>query len=154
MGKINPEMVDALERVRGQRVYIDTNIFIYFLERHEQYFGNVAPFFQLFSDGLSLAYTGDAVVAETLYKPYQIDDALRISEFKAFFGDEEFITVLPHTKKVFELAAELSPKRGMKLIDALHYATATLSGCTFMLTNDLGFKSSDNLGVIHLNALV
>jgi predicted nucleic acid-binding protein len=154
MGKINPAMVDALERVRGQRVYIDTNIFIYFFERHEQYFDTVVPFFQLFSDGLSLAYTGDAVVAETLYKPCQIDDALRISEFKAFFGDEEFITVLPHTKKVFELAAELSPKRGMKLIDALHYATAALAGCRFMFTNDLGFKSSDSLEVIHLNALV
>ncbi len=154
MGKINPEMVDALARVRGQRVYIDTNIFIYFFERHERYFDTVVPFFQLFSDGLSLAYTGDAVVAETLYKPYQIDDALRISEFKAFFGDEEFITVLPHAKKVFELAAELSPKRGMKLIDALHYATAALAGCKFLLTNDLGFKSSENLAVIHLSDLI
>jgi predicted nucleic acid-binding protein len=154
MGTISPAGADALERVKGQRVYIDTNIFIYFLERHEQYFGIVASFFQIFNDGLSIAYTGDAVIAETLYKPYQIDDALRISEFKAFFGDEEFITVLPHTKKVFELAAELSPKRGMKLIDALHYATAALAGCRFMLTNDLGFKSSDNLEVIHLNALV
>lgn len=154
MGTINPAIAHALDRFKGQRVYIDTNIFIYFLERHDQYFDAVAPFIQLFSDGMSLAYTGDAVVAETLYKPYQIDDALRISEFKAFFGDEEFITVLPHTKKVFELAAELSPKRGMKLIDALHYATAALAGCRFMLTNDLGFKSSVSLEVIHLNAMV
>lgn len=154
MGTISSAMADALERVKGQRVYIDTNIFIYFLERHEQYFDAVVPFFQAFSDGLSLAYTGDAVVAETLYKPYQIDDSIRISEFKAFFGDEEFITVLPHTKKVFELAAELAPKRGMKLIDALHYATAALAGCKFIFTNDLGFKSNDNLEVIHLNALI
>ena len=118
----------ALERIRGQRVYIDTNIFIYFLERHESYFDSVLPFFQLFNDGVSLAYTGDAVVAETLYKPYQINDALRVSEFKEFFNNDEFITVLPHTKKVFELAAELAPTRGMKLIDALHYATAVIAG--------------------------
>ena len=144
-----------MDKIAGASVvYIDTNIFIYFLERHEQYFDAVVPFFQAFSDGLSLAYTGDAVVAETLYKPYQIDDSIRISEFKAFFGDEEFITVLPHTKKVFELAAELAPKRGMKLIDALHYATAALAGCKFIFTNDLGFKSNDNLEVIHLNALI
>lgn len=154
MGKINPALADALERVKGQRVYIDTNIFIYFLERHERYFDSVAPFFQAFSDGLSLAYTGDAVVAETLYKPYQIDDALRVSEFKAFFSDDEFITVLPHTKQVFELAAELSPKRGMKLIDALHYATAALAGCQFMLTNDKGIQPSDSLEIIQLEALI
>jgi predicted nucleic acid-binding protein len=144
----------ALARIRGQRVYVDTNIFIYFLERHDRYFEGVLPFFQLFNDGLSIAYTGDAVVAETLYKPYQINDTLRVSEFKEFFSNDEFITVLPHTKKVFELAAELAPKRGTKLIDALHYATAALAGCKFILTNDHGFVSSDAVEVIHLEALL
>jgi predicted nucleic acid-binding protein len=144
----------ALARIRGQRVYIDTNIFIYFFERHERYFGSVAPFFQLFNDGLSIAYTGDAVVAETLYKPYQVNDALRVSEFKEFFNNEEFITVLPHTKKAFELAAELAPKRAMRLIDALHYATAALAGCKFILTNDRGFASSESIEVIHLGDLL
>jgi predicted nucleic acid-binding protein len=148
------EISQALARIRGQRVYVDTNIFIYFLERHDRYFEGVLPFFQLFNDGLSIAYTGDAVVAETLYKPYQINDTLRVSELKEFFNNDEFITVLPHSKKVFELAAELAPKRGMKLIDALHYATATLAGCKFMLTNDHGFESSDAIEVIHLEALL
>jgi predicted nucleic acid-binding protein len=143
----------VLERIQGQRVYIDTNIFIYFLDRNERYFDKVMPFFQLFSDGLSIAYTGDAVVAETLYKPYQINDSERVSEFKEFFADDEFITVLPHTKKVFELAAELSPKRAMKLIDALHYATAAIAGCKFLLTNDRGFTSVESLEVIYLDVL-
>jgi predicted nucleic acid-binding protein len=150
MDKIN----NTLSRIRGQRVYVDTNIFIYFLERHDRYFETVVPFFQLFNDGLSLAYTGDAVVAETLYRPYQVNDTLRVSEFKEFFNNDEFITVLPHTKKVFELASELSPKRGMKLIDALHYATAALAGCKFILTNDQGFTSSESMEVILLDDLL
>jgi predicted nucleic acid-binding protein len=104
----------VLARIRGQRVYIDTNIFIYFLEGHARYADAIAAFFQLFSDGVSLAYTGDAVVAEVLYKPYQINHTVRVSEIKEFFNNDEFITVLPHTKKVFELAAELAPKQGMK----------------------------------------
>jgi predicted nucleic acid-binding protein len=145
---------DVLARIRGQRVYVDTNIFIYFFEQHDRYFDSVVLFFQLFNDGLSMACTGDAVVAETLYKPYQVNDTLRVSEFKEFFDNDEFITVLPHTKKVFELAAELSPKRGMKLIDALHYATAALAGCRFILTNDQGFTSSESMQVIHLDNLL
>ena len=144
----------VLGRIRGQRVYVDTNVFIYFLDKNDKYFGVVLPFFDQFNARQSLAHTGDAVVAETLYKPYQADDALRVSEFKEFFAQEEFITVLPHTKKVFELAAELSPKRGMKLIDALHYATAVLAGCKFFLTNDQGFASSAGLEVIQLGRLV
>ena len=148
------KITHSLSRIRGQRVYVDTNIFIYFLERNDRYFESVVPFFQLFNDGLSLAYTGDAVVAETLYKPYQVNDTLRVSEFKEFFSNDEFITVLPHTKKIFELAAELSPKRGMKLIDALHYATAALAGCKFILTNDQGFTSSESMEVILLDDLL
>jgi predicted nucleic acid-binding protein len=54
---------------------------------------------------------------------------------------------------VFELAAELSPKRAMKLINALHYATAAISGCKFLLTNDRGFASVESLEVIHLDDL-
>jgi len=55
-----------------------------------------------------MAYTGGAVVAETLYKAYQVDDIVRVRKFKAFFDDDEFITLLPHNTKAFELAAELS----------------------------------------------
>jgi predicted nucleic acid-binding protein len=149
------EKIEAvLARIQGRRVYLDTNIFVYFLERHEQYFDFVLPFFQLFDQGLSMAYTGDAAVAETLYKPYQADDLLLVSEFKTFFGDDEFITVLPHTTKVFELTAEIAPKQKMKMIDALHYSTAIMAGCQFLLTNDAGFKSNAKLEVIQLRDLV
>lgn len=143
-------MVSALEKIRGQRVYLDTNIFIYFLDRHESYFDAVLPYIQLLSDGLAIGYTGDAVVAETLYRPYQAGDALRVSQFKEFFSNDEFITVLPHSTRAFELAAEIAPKQGMKLIDALHLATAVLAGCTYILTNDRGFTSIPGIEVIQL----
>ena len=102
-------------RIQGHRVYVDTNIFVYFLERNVHYFDLVVPFFEQFDAGLSLAFTGDATLAETLYKPYQLDDAVRVSEIKSFFANEELMTVLPHTTKVFELAGELGAKRAMKL---------------------------------------
>jgi len=150
MGKIDA----ILPRIQGRQVYIDANIFIYFLERHDTYFDLVVPFFQMFEAGTSLACTGDAAVAETLYKPYQVDDVIRINEFKAFFANDEFLTVLPHTTKVFELAAELAPKHGMKLIDALHYATAALAGCTFILTNETGLTSKGEMEIIGLQDLL
>jgi predicted nucleic acid-binding protein len=150
--------MDKIERsvsaIRGLRVYVDTNIFVYFLEADDRYINAIVPFFNAFEQGTALGFTGDAVVAETLYKPYRLDDILRVSEFKAFFSNEEFLTVLPHSTKAFELAAELSPKRGMKLIDALHFATAVLSGCQFILTNDAGFSSSKEIQVIHLQDLL
>ena len=52
------------------------------------------------------------------------------------------------------ISQALAPKRGMKLIDALHYATAALAGCKFIWTNDHGFASSDTIEVIHLEGLL
>ena len=153
-GETMDTISSSLDRLRGQRVYVDTNIFIYFLERHEVYFDAVLPFIMLLSDGQAIGYTGDAVVAETLYKPYQVDDAMRVSEFKEFFANDEFITVLPHSTRAFELAAELAPKRGMKLIDALHVATAALAGCKFILTNDRGFTSTKAIEVLRIDELL
>jgi len=70
MGKID----DALARTAGQRVYFDTNAFVYFLDRHPEYFGLVAPFIEAAANGSLLGVTGDAAVAETLVKPYQLDN--------------------------------------------------------------------------------
>ena len=69
------KLTAILARVQGKRVYLDTNVFIYFLDRHDLYFDVVLPFFQLFNEGLSFAYTGDAAVTETLGSV----DVLRVS---------------------------------------------------------------------------
>ena len=52
------------------------------------------------------------------------------------------------------ISQALAPKRGMKLIDALHYATAALAGCKFIWTIDHGFASSDTIEMIHLEGLL
>lgn len=148
------KLTAILASVQGKRVYLDTNVFIYFLDKHDLYFDVVLPFFQLFNEGLSFAYTGDAAVTETLYKPYELNDSIRVNEFKAFFADDELLTVLPHSTKIFELTAEIAPKYKMKLIDALHYSTAIYSGCQFILTNDKGFISSEHIEVIRIKDLL
>ena len=59
---------------------------------------------------------------------------------KLFFK-EDFISVQSHDADTFDLAAQLRGKRGVKFVDALHYATALKTGCKFFVTNDDGFKS-------------
>ena len=87
-------------------------------------------------------------------KPYELNDSIRINQFKAFFADDELLTVLPQSTKIFELTAEIAPKYKMKLIDALHYSTAIYSGCQFILTNDKGFISSEHIEVIRIKDLL
>lgn len=150
MGKIVP----LLARMRGKRVYMDTNIFIYFLEQSEDYYECIAPIIEACEAGKFIGYTGDVAVAETMIQPYREDNLSLVANFKAFFATENFLSIQSHDAAIFDLAAQLRAKRGMKLIDALHYATALKAGCSFLLTNDSGIKSDALIEVIAINALL
>lgn len=143
-------VTSALARMRGQRVYIDSNFFIYFLTRHPVGFAAAAGVLQACDRGEIIGTTGDAVVAELLVKPYRDDDTAAIHRIRQLFARQHFIQRLQHNAACFELAAELRGKQGGKLIDALHYATALQGGCRFLLTNDRAFKSSERLAVLGL----
>jgi predicted nucleic acid-binding protein len=144
MGKIDA----ALARMVGHRVYLDTNVFIYFLDRNPDFFSVVHPIITAVESGLIIGYTGDAAIAETLVKPYQTGNLALVTSFKEFFSMENFLTIQPHDAATFDLAAQLRAARGLKFIDALHYATAIRTGCKFFITNDGGIQSSDALEVV------
>ena len=144
---------DKLKRLHGNRVYLDTNVFIYFLDRNRDYFPQVAPIIEAIESGLILGCTGDATIAEILVKPYQSGNLELVAKIKAFFRMEDFLSICPHDAETFDLASQLRAKYNQKFIDALHYATAIRAGCKFIITNDSGIKSNDFLEVILLSAL-
>jgi predicted nucleic acid-binding protein len=149
MGKVDA----ALAGMSGQRVYLDTNVFVYFLDRNPDFFAVVEAIIEAIESGLIIGYTGDAAIAETFVSPYQTDNLALAASFKAFFKTEDFLSIQPHDAETFDLAAQLRAKRGLKFIDALHYATAIRAGCKFFVTNDGGIQSSEVLEVVSIKKL-
>jgi predicted nucleic acid-binding protein len=139
--------------MRGQRVYIDANFLIYFLDRREPYFDLVAPIFVACDQGELEGFTGDAAVAEVMVHPYKSKSAADIARGKAFFAREGFLTILRHDANAFDLSAQLRASSNLKMIDALHYATAIQAGCRFLLTNDRALMSGGQLEVISISSL-
>ncbi len=150
MAKIAAEMA----RLVGKRVYIDTNVFIYFLDRHDTFFKLVEPLFQACISHKFFGTTGDAAVAEVMVGPYRQDDPALAARFKRFFAQKGFLTIVPHDSEVFDAAAMLVARKRLKFIDALHVATAIHAGCQFFITNDAGIASVEGLEVVSLNALL
>lgn len=147
MGKID----DVLARIAGQRVYLDTNIFIYFLDRHPIHFDPVAALLRASINQAFFAATGDVAVAEVMVGPYRYDDPALAAQFKRFFAQRKLLTVVAHEREVFDNAAMLVAKNRMKFVDALHVATAINTGCHFFITNDAGIASVEGLEVILLS---
>jgi predicted nucleic acid-binding protein len=142
-----------LNRMTGKRVYFDSNFLIYFLERHEPQFSAVLPLIQACDAGLIQGVTGDAAVAEVMVLPYRNVNPIAIARTKSFFARKNFITVVQHDSACFASAAALRANTGMKLIDALHFATAAASGCRFLLTNDRAFKTHGDIEIVSLGML-
>ena len=142
---------ETINRLKGHSVYLDTNVFIYFLDQNPDYFPLVGPIIKAIESGEIIGYTGDAVIAEILVKPYRSGNLALAASIKAFFRMENFLYISPHDAETFDLAAQLRAKFNHKFIDALHYATAIRAGCKFIITNNNGFLSNEILEVILLS---
>jgi predicted nucleic acid-binding protein len=135
------KLESAIARMTGHRVYIDTNVFIYFLQKDDALFSVVAPLMQACADRHLLGIVGDLVVAEVMVHPYRSGDAALIARFKSFFTRKNFLTIAPHEARFFDEAAMIAGQKRLKLLDAIHYRTALQAGCTFFLTHDSDFDA-------------
>lgn len=147
------EIKTIFNKIAGHRVYLDTNLFIYFLDQNKEFFEVTAKILKEVELGNFIAYTGDITVAEILVKPYQTNNLLLVAKIKAFFATKDFISLQSHNADTFDLSAQIRAKYNMKFADALHYATALKSGCKFFITNDINISSNENLEVILLKDL-
>lgn len=97
----------ALARLHGQRVYIDSNHFIYCLTRHPASLTAAAALLHACDAGEALGMTGDAVVSELLVKPWQGGDVAMLDGIRKFSARKHFIQRLPYDAACFELATDL-----------------------------------------------
>jgi len=143
-------MTTPLASMRGHRVYLDTNCLIYFFIRDPDYFQAAFAILNACKKGEIIGMFGQVGVAELLVKPYQNNDATQIAQYKKFLFQSNTLQILPHDLTTFEMAAQIRAQQGVKLIDALHYATALNGGCRFFLSNDHAFKSTPRMEVLRM----
>lgn len=142
----------VIEKLGGQRVYIDTNVFIYFLSHHPVWFEASARIINACAESRIFGFTGDAAVAEAMVGAYKHADPNLATQFKQFFSQKNFLTIAKHDAQIFDLAAQLVARGEVKFIDALHMATAMQNQCPYFVTNDKGIRSGTKLRVVQLDA--
>jgi predicted nucleic acid-binding protein len=149
------QIISMLNAMRGHKVYVDTNVFIYFLERNVEFFAAAEPVIQAITCGDLHGYTGEITIAETLVGPYRTGDPLLIANAQGFFSDGgSALTILRHDKGIFDYAAGLRARHRMKIIDAVHLATALKAACRYFVTNDKAMRSTGALSVVQLSSLL
>ena len=129
------------------RVYVDTNVFIYFVE-FENSLGDTA---REWLDAVTA--TGRPIVVsrltllECIGKPAKDDDQELVQLYRSTLTKSPEIEMVELETHILESAALKGGKLGLKLLDAIHYFTALHLGCDLFLTNDARFRSTPDMRV-------
>jgi predicted nucleic acid-binding protein len=138
--------------VEHRRIAIDANVLIYLLENAEPHASLAAAIVDgIEGHGLraSMATIGQV---EILAGPARVGDATvfeRTVEEISGIG----LDFVPLTTAVAEDAAWLRGQGRLQLADAIHVATARVTGATAFITNDHGIQSLPGLTVLYLDDL-
>lgn len=121
-----------------KKIFLDTAPIVYYLENNELYYPVMKRFWKSCE---SCDYVTSAVtVTEYLTYPYQQNEIKLINDFNAFIDGME-INIKSIDREIAEKAAKIRAEyKSFKTMDALQLATACLSGCDLVLTNDKQLK--------------
>ena len=133
--------------------YIDASGLIYSVERVEPYRTLLEPMWQAAEYGTLTIVSSPLLVLEALVKPLWDGNTEIESQYRELF-ESNAVRLLDASYQVFEDAAGIRAKAGLKTPDALHAATALYTQCDLFITNDNEFRRIDELPVIVLNDLL
>lgn len=147
-------IAELLARHRGNRVYFDTNCFIYVIEGVERYRPVLEPLMNAVAAGDITGVTGEITLAEVLVKPLRDRLAHQVLLYKQLLTDRQPFVLVPITQSVWESAASLRAASPVRLPDAVHLAAARQAGCRLFVTNDAAFRPMPDLDMLHIETVL
>jgi predicted nucleic acid-binding protein len=144
----------VINAIRGRRVYLDTNIFIYAIEGYSGFVDELNRLFNSIDAGDLRAFTSEITLAEVLVKPL-IDANVEIQTvYQQVLQSSELLEVIAVSRNILLEAARLRSICNLRLPDAIHGATAILSGCETFLTNDRRLTALPGIQVVVLSEVM
>jgi predicted nucleic acid-binding protein len=139
-----------IELPHRARVYADSNIWIYHVEGVRLWAEPIARFLNAVVAAEARLVTSELAWAECIYKPAGNDDDAAVETFNRFFNDGIVDIVAIDGADLME-AARQGGKLGLKLLDAVHFFAARISGCTHFATSDRRFRSTTDIETLVLS---
>ena len=140
-----------LEALEGDRIYLDTNTWIYALEGYSAFRPQLMLLFEQMQAGTLTGITSELTLAELLVKPCRDQDLEQQAQYKKAIANRKNFFIMPVLRDLLIDAADVRAKTQLKLPDAIHAATALRTNCTTLLTNDRQIKKLPDIPVVLLS---
>lgn len=136
--------------LRDKVTALDSNIFIYYFQKHPQFGPTTSNLFKSFLLNKNTVVTSSISLTEILSvkAPSTLIDSLE-GEFLAI----PFLSIITVNNDIAIEAARIRRKYGFGLPDAIQLATAMVSKAKLFITNDETLKKFKELKVVLLNEL-
>jgi predicted nucleic acid-binding protein len=137
-----------------ERIGLDTNVFIYFLEYHPRYGAWCASLFDRIERGQNSAVTSTVTLLELLVQPYRDQKeelAQKIFALASTYPKLEWVSV---TMNIADRAAELRARYRLSTPDAIQLATAIGHNATRFYGNDRGLRRVKEIECVLVDDLI
>jgi len=146
--------VTITEHLQGvRRLFLDTAPVIYFVEKNPAYTARITPVFSLIDIGALQAVTSPITLAECLIHPYRFHQPSTAERFREVIVSGKNVTFAPTTEQMADIASRLRATYNIALPDALQLATAIVTECDVILTNDPMLKRVGEISVLILDEI-
>jgi predicted nucleic acid-binding protein len=133
---------------------VDTNPFLYWLEENPTYFDVSKRIFELVEERKAKLVTSTLTLTEASVLPYRMKDWRRVYRIHAVLDTYPHREWLPPTVAIARRAAIIRAEFNLRTPDAIHAATALISGATALITNDHMFRRIPGLEVVLLDEML
>lgn len=139
-----------LDAIRGSRVYLDANVWIYALEQFPSYSQPLADLFTSVQTGSLVIVTSELSLSEILVRPIAVGDTDKQEIYTQSIVRTKNVVAAPVERSILIGAAKIRAETKLKLPDAIHAATAIATSCTTFLTNDKQFRTVRSINTVLL----
>jgi predicted nucleic acid-binding protein len=133
------------------RVYLDANVFIAAYETQGARSDHAWWLLDAIEDGELLAVTSELTLAEILVRPIEEADNNMIRFYQDVVSPADCLEVPAVTRPILLEAATLrNMRRSLRLPDAIHVASARLSACSHIISDDRRLPFAPGLELVQL----
>lgn len=149
LGELN--IIPALQSTK--RIYIDTAPFIYFVERHMDYFAKMFRIVDLIEALPLQAFTSVMTLTEIMVQPLKVGNTDLAQEYHDILVSSDQFSLLSVTEEIAITAGAIRARYSLRTPDAIHVATAIATDCDTIVTKDAAMKRMTDLNVLYLDDL-
>lgn len=131
----------------GQKVGLDSSLFIYLIEQNPQYFEQVKRIFSdIQADKLEGLFANIGLI-EVLTGPKQAEEYELVHEYRTLINDFPNLTITELNEPVIDIASDLRAQYNIAVPDAIHIASAIVYGADVFITNDKALKKVKEIAI-------